>query len=270
MLLIPICLALMTFGISVVFVDFLDPTSGLELTFFATASVVLFAVGLPAVGLIIGFAKIRRKPGIYLRGIRVTDSGIEVGTLTIDPGLAGSAKIWERTDSNTLLDGNWTPGKRIENEGIDILIVLRRGCENTRLLVFERFVVTSRKAILYQLIGKNKTETLWHDLVVLANGSFRFLGDSQGVPPHHLFPLLELAADVISTCRPSNPPSCTLKIASSSANLNNVLAFGMLGGAVAARVNHREDFLENNCDRDFAQSLRKFLKKSGWSLQAEE
>ncbi len=268
MLWISICLAVLTFGIWAIVVDFFFQTQSQEPFFFEMALVIFFTLVLPALGLIIGSTKIRLKPGIYLRGIRITNSGIEVGTLTVDLDSVGPRNIWEKTNSGNILEGNWTQQKTIKNKAIDILLVLRTGRDAMRRIFFERFVITSREEILYQLIGKNSTETVWNDLVTMSNGSFQLLGDSDGVPTNHLFQPLELAADVISTCRPSNPPSCTLKIVSNSTNLGNVLASGMLGGTIIAGVNYPRDKepLENISDKNFVKSLRKFVKERGWSL----
>jgi hypothetical protein len=266
MLSIPICLSIITFGIWSIVTDSFDLTQNLELQFWGMAVVILITLVLPALGLIIGSAKIRQKPGVYLRGIRVTNLGIEIGTLIVDLDSVGPRNIWEKTNSGNILEGNWTHQKTIKNKAIDILIVLRAGCDEAKLIFFERFVITSREESLYQLIGTSSAEIHRNDLVAISNGSFQLLGDTYGVTTNHLFQHLGLVADVLSTCRPSNPPSCTLKIVPSPASHANVLAFGVLGGIITEGVNYSRDKepLENFSDKNFAKSLGIFLKERGW------
>ena len=66
------------------------------------------------------------------------------------------------------------------------------------------------------MIGNNSPENHCKDLVAVSNGSFELLANYNGIPPDQLLQLLGRAADIISTCRISPPPSCTLKIAPGS------------------------------------------------------
>ena len=269
MLSIPVSFSIITFGIWVIVVGFFDSSQSLEPQFFETALIVLFTLVLPVLGLFISLTQIHKKPGVYLRGIRVTKSGIEVGTLVVDLDSLEYRHIREKTNPENTIEGNWIQEKAINNEeAIDILIVLNTGCDAMRLISFERFVISSRQRILYQLIGKNSTETICNDLVAISNGSIRLLGNTTRIPTNHLFQFLGLVADVISTCRALKPPSCTLQLVPSLANLGNVLAFGMLGGINTAWGNYPKDkeLSEYFPDKNFAKSLRKFLKEKGWGF----
>ena len=209
MLSIPVSFSIITFGIWVIVVGFFDSSQSLEPQFFETALIVLFTLVLPVLGLFISLTQIHKKPGVYLRGIRVTKSGIEVGTLVVDLDSLEYRHIREKTNPENTIEGNWIQEKAINNEeAIDILIVLNTGCDAMRLISFERFVISSRQRILYQPIGKNSTETICNDLVAISNGSIRLLENTNEIPTNHLFQFLGLVADVISTCRVLKPPSC--------------------------------------------------------------
>jgi hypothetical protein len=266
-------LSVIIFGIWGIVVDFFDLHQNLEPQFAEIALVIFFTLVLPALGFIVGLVKIQQKLGIYLRGIRVTNKDLEIGTLTLDLDSAGTGTIWERFKSDNIVVGNWKQQKSINNEALDIEIVLRTAPDATNLFFFERFVFLSRKEILYQLIGKNSNEILWNDLVALSNGSVQLLEDTNGIASNSLFHFLEQLADIISICRPSHPPSCTLKIVTSPTSLGNVLATGMLGGAIISeRKNYFSDknTLENIFDKTFARSLRKFLKERDWKYSTED
>jgi hypothetical protein len=93
---------------------------------------------LPALGLFIGLAQTHKKPGVYLRGIRVTKSSIELGTLVAGLDSLECRNIWEKTNSENTIEGNWIQEEVIDNkEPVDILIVLITGCNTTRLISFE-------------------------------------------------------------------------------------------------------------------------------------
>ncbi len=264
---IPIWLTIITFGIWAIVEDFFDSTHSQVPQSFTLALLVFFTMVLPVIGLIIGSTKVRRKPGVYLRGIRVSSSGIETGTLKMDLDVIGSIDGCERTNFDDFLESDWTRQKTIKTEDINILIELRTECNARGGFFFERIDISSKEEVLYQLINSNGVDTLWKDLVILTNGSIQFLKNNSGIPPNLLFQHLEIMADAISTFRPSHPPSCTLKIVSSSISLNNVLAFGMLGGVVRTRSNSSmdKDHVKIFPDKQFLKLMDTFLEERGWS-----
>jgi hypothetical protein len=264
---IPIWLTIIIFGIWATVVDFFDSTHSSVPQFFTIALFLFFTVVLPTIGLIIGLARIRQKPGVYFRGLRVSSSGIEAGTLMVGLDTKEPVDVCERTNFDDIIEGNWTCQKTIRIEDINILIELRTEFDARCGFFFERIDITSREEILYQLLERNGIKILWKDLAVLSNGSVQFLRNSNGVLQNHLFQQLGLMADAISVCRPSNPPSCTLKIVSSPISLNNVLAFGVLGGLATKGVNSSPD--KNSAkkfpDKKFLELLETFLEEKGWS-----
>lgn len=266
MMSIPISLSIITFVTSPIVVEFFDPSQSLESQFDEKVLVILFILVLPVLCLTIGTAKIVRKPGVYLYGIRFSDTSIEIGTLTLDVNSGMSRNIMKNSNVDNLLEGNWEQKRTIRHEDVNFLIALRSGREPSSGIFFERFVVTSGDDTLYQMTGNNSLENSYKDLVAISNGSFQLLANYNGIPPDQLLQILGLAADIISTCRRSPPPSCTLKIAPSLANHGNVLAFGVLGGLNTVGVNSPGDKgnLENIFDKNFIKSLRKFLKERGW------
>ncbi len=267
------CLAGLFFGVWAFFADYFDFSQNLETKIFEIFLAVFFTMILPVLGLVVGFTKIRQKAGVYLRGMRVTHHGLEIGTLSLTLNSAGSINIWKKLQSDNNVEGNWVPAKNIEDQALKFVIVLRTKGDGTSLVYFERFVVLSKKEVLYQLIGKNSNQILWNDLVALLNGSFQLLEDTNGIQPNQLFHFLELLADIISICSFSHAPSCTLKIVSSPDSLGDVLAIGMLGGT-SIRENSQDlrekKTLENIFDITFARFLRKFLRERNWSYSTED
>lgn len=268
-----LCLALLIFGIWAVDVDLFDLRQNIAPKYFEIALAVFFTLALPALGLILGLTKILQKAGIYLRGFRVTNKGLEIGTLTLDLDSAGCENIWKKLKFDDVVTGNWIQGKIINNEDLEFVIGLRTEGETTSLVFFEKFVVLSKGKVLYQLIGKNSTEILWNNLVALSNGSFQLLEDTNGISSNHLFGFLELLDDIIYSYRPFHSSSRTLHIVTSPINLGNVLATGMLGGAIVTeRVIHLKDkkIFENYSDTTFARSLKKFLTERKGSCSTKE
>ena len=266
MLSIPISLSIITFGIWAIVAEFFNSSQSIESQFNGKVLVILFMLVFPVLVIIIGTAKILRKPGVYLCGIRVSNTGIEIGTLTLDVNSGMFRDICENRNADNLIEGNWKQKRTIRNKAVNFVIALRTGCDPLSGIFFERFVVTSGNEHVYQMIGNNSPENRCKDLVAVSNGSFQLLANYNGIPPDQLLKLLGIAADIISTWGPSPLPSCTLRIAPGLANGGSVLAYGVLGGVNTAGVSSPGDKepLENIFDKNFTKSLRNFLKERGW------
>ena len=139
---------------------------------------------------------------------------------------------------------------------------------------FERFVIASKDNVLHQLTGaKSIGETNSNNLIAVLNGSFQLLGDRQAVPCHALLQSLEQTADVLSTCVPASPPSCTLNMVAKTVNLAMALPFGLVGGLISAGMDSRrkhkleESFKEGQLfDAGFTEKLTDFLNRRGWKI----
>jgi len=268
-----LCLAILTFGIWTIFVDLFDFRQNIEKKHFEIVLKVIFILVLPTWGLIFGSIKILQKPGVYLRGFRVTNKGIEIGTLALNQDSDGCQNILEKIKFDNIVVGDWIQKKNINSDELDFIIVLRIEGEATKLVFFEKLVVLSAAKILYQLIGKNSTQIIWNDLVALSNGSFLLLEDTNGVSSNQLFNFLEILDDLVSSYRAFHSSSCTLNIVKSPTNLGNVLATGMLGCTIVTeRIIHQKDKkkFEDFSDTTFARSLRKFLHDRGWSYSTKD
>jgi len=108
-------------------VEFFESSQSLGAQFDAKVLVILFISVLPILGIIIGIVKIIRKPGVYLRGNRVSNTGIEIGTLTLDMNSVMSRNMWKNRNADNLLEGNWKQKRTIRNRAINFLIALRAG-----------------------------------------------------------------------------------------------------------------------------------------------
>ncbi len=199
-------LAVLFFGAWAFFADFFGFKQNSETKIFEVVLAVFFTMILPLFGIAVGFTKIRQKAGMYLRGMRVTRHGLEIGTLSLDLNSAGSINFWEKLQADNNVEGTWIPAKNIEDQALEFVIVLRTKGDGTNLIFFERFVVCSKKEVLYQLIGKNSNEILWYDLVAFSNGSFLLFEDTDGIPPSQLFHFLELLAETLALCSFSHSP----------------------------------------------------------------
>jgi hypothetical protein len=266
------CLTVIIFGIWGLSVDFFGLRHNIKLHFFAIALVVFLTIVLPALVLIIGLPKMRQKAGVYLRGVRATNQGFEIGTLTLDLDSTRLKNLWGKLDFDNIVAGDWTQEKNISNKAIDIVIVLRAQANSTNFVFFERLIVLSREKILYQLIEKNSNENVLENLVALSNGSFQLIENTNGTYPNYLMELLEVLANIISICRPSRPPHCTLKIVTSPIKQGNALATGILGGLfIPERVkdSRGKNTLEILFDANFSNFLRNFLRERNWSYSIE-
>lgn len=266
------CLTVIIFGIWGISVDFFDLRHNIELHFFSIFLVIFLTIVLPALVLIIALPKMRQQTGVYLRGIRATNQGLEIGTLTLDIDSTRLRNIWKKLDFDNIDAGEWTQKKNIYNKDIDIVIVLRTQGDSTNFVFFDRLIVLSKEKILYQVLGKNSNENVLENIVALSNGYFQLIEDTKGIHPNHLSGLLEIFANIISACRPSRPPHCTLKIVSSPVKQGNALATGILGGLFISerdKYSGEKKTLEILFGANFSIFLQNFLQENNWSCSIE-
>lgn len=266
------CLTVIIFGIWGISVDFFSLRHNIKLHYFAIVLVMFLTIVLPALVLIIALPKMRQQAGVYLRGIRATNQGIEIGTLTLDIDSTRLTNIWKKLEFDNIDAGKWTQKKNFYNKDIDIVIVLRAEVNSTNFVFFEQLIVLSKEKVLYQLLGKSSNENVLEDLVAILNGSFQLIEDTNGIHPYYLSNLLEILANIISTCRPFRPPHCTLKIISSPVKQGSALTTGILGGLmISERINYSRDqnTLEILFGANFSVYLHNFLREKNWSYSIE-
>jgi hypothetical protein len=263
------CSSVVIFGIWALVVNFYGLDHNTKFRFLAIALVLVLTVFLPACAVIIGGVKIRQKPGMYLRGIRIKNTNLEVGTLTlhVDSGKPGTA--WQDSKFDNIVMDDWQQERTISNDTLELLFVLRIREDVTNLVFFEKLVVISKGKIVYQLFGKMGIEIIWNDIIIVSNGSIQSFDDTEGIPADHLIQALEMLSNIFSGCRQNPIRSRTLKIVSSPADLDNVLATGILGGAITTgRKSHSgdEQTPEERINEDIVVLLKKFARKNDWEL----
>lgn len=225
---VAISLSIVAFGIWAAQVDFFNVAQDVPSKYFEIALAIFFLFIVPAVIFLIGLIKIVKKPGCYFTGVRVTSKGVEIGTLDMNP--VSAKKIWENQFTANDVLGEWKQKKIINNQAMSILIILREKRELAKRFLLERVVFSSEEKCLLQLFGHNSTGTRWNNLVALSQGSLYLLGNDNGIYPDDLLLFREQTADIVSRWKPSFVLTCTLKTIPSLVNLDNVYAFGVLGG----------------------------------------
>jgi hypothetical protein len=237
--------------------------------FLTIALALVLTVFLPAFAVIVGGIKIRQKPGTYLRGIRIKNTNLEVGTLTLHVDSDKSETAWQDLKIDISVKDDWQQERTISNDALELLFVLRIRGDVTNRVFFEKLVIISKGKTLYQLFGKMGVEIIWNDIVIVSDGSIQSFDDTEGISADHLIQALEMFANIFSGYKQNLNRSCTLKIVSSPAGFDNVLATGILGGAATlGRKSHSGDekTLDLRTNEDFVIMINEFVRKNGWEL----
>ncbi len=263
------CSAVVIFGIWALVVNLYDLDHNTKFRVPVLALALLLTVFLPASVVIAGGVKIRQKPGLYLRGIRIRKTNLEVGTLTlhVDSGKPGTA--WQDAKFDNIAIDDWQRERTISNDALELLFVLRIRDDAAKLVFFEKLVVISKGIILYRLFGKKGVDIIWNDIVIAVDGSIRSFDDTDGISADRLIQALEMLANIFSGCRQNLIRSCTLKIVSSSAGHDNALATGILGGAITTEwksgIGDGQTPKERT-SKGISVLLDEFARKNGWEL----
>jgi hypothetical protein len=250
-------------------VNLYDLDHNTKFRFLTIALALVLTVFLPAFAVIVGGIKIRQKPGTYLRGIRIKNTNLEVGTLTLHVDSGKSETAWQDLKIDNSVKDDWQQERTISNDALELLFVLRIRGDVTSRVFFEKLVIISKGKTLYQLFGKMGVEIIWNDIVIVSDGSIQSFDDTEGISADHLIQALEMFANIFSGYKQNLNRSCTLKIVSSPAGFDNVLATGILGGAVTlGRKSHSGDekTLDLRTNEDFVIMINEFVRKNGWEL----
>lgn len=246
---VSISLSIIAFGVWTAKTDLFNFSQDVASKYFEIALAIFSLLVVPAVVLIIGLIKIIKKPGITFTGVRVAIKGLEIGTLTIDGNSVSPKIIWENNCIANDVFGEWKQKKIFNDMAINILIVLRKRHKQSKHLFLERVVFSSRNERLFKMFGYNSLGARWNDLVAISQGSFSLIGNDDGIYPVELSSFRKQTTDIVSSWKPSFGLSCTLKTIPSLENLENVFAFGVLGGiaTTGAKSNDKES-IENIYD----------------------
>jgi hypothetical protein len=210
--------------------DLFDISNETRLKYFEIAIVCsLFLVG-PAIVFVIGLTKIFKKPGIYFQGVRVTNNDIEIGKFSLHVKPVSPKEIWKNKIISDDMVSEWKRIKRCDCNAVKILIVLSKRYKLAKQFVLERVVFSSMDTCLFQMYGHDSSGLYWNDICAISHGSLHLLGNFEGIYPCDLSSFRERTATIISKWKYSFVLSCSLKTIPSLANLDRVLAFGVLGG----------------------------------------
>ena len=240
-----ISLSIIAFGVWAVKVNLFDLSQNAGLKYFEIVFVIFLFFVVPIVTFIVGLVKSFKKAGMYFVGVRVADKDIEIGRFFLNVNPVSPKKIW---DNETIVDdrlGEWKQIRSCNNNSINILIVLNKRYESSQQYLFERVIFSSRNECLFQMFGHDRSGIHWNDIFALSQGSLHLLGNDDGIRPDDLLSFRERTANIISKWKLSFALTCSLKIIPSLANLDNVLAFGVLGGA-----NPQRDKSIDNCEHE--------------------
>lgn len=225
-----ISLSVIACGVWVIQTDLFDISHETRLKYFEIALVCsLFLVG-PAIVFVIGLTKIFKKPGIYFQGVRITSKGIEIGRFSLQVNPESPKEIWNNKIISDDMVSEWKQIKRCDCNALKILIVLSKRYKLTKQLMLERVVFSSMDTYIFQMYGNDSSGLHWNDIYAISHGSLHLLGNFEGIYPSDLSFFRERTAAIISKWKYSFVLSCSLKTIPSLANLDRVLAFGVLGG----------------------------------------
>ena len=273
---IPVSLAVLWLGVLGVLDYIQEPGSGRGPNGMEIVLFLLFFLVLPGLFFGAGLRKLFQRPALYFTGIRTTQKGFEVGTLTVDLASVEPKATWRRSKSGRISTGKWTQQLEIVADPLFVIILLKEGRLDKRHYFFERFVLASSEEVLYQLTGgKSIAETNSNDIVAMLDGNFQLFGGSGVIPCQDLLGPLELTADVLSTAMAGQPPACMLNFVAKTVGLDKVFLFGVVGAVVAAAIDfQRKSELEASFrdgrlfDADLTQKLADFAERRGWSINA--
>jgi hypothetical protein len=263
------CSSVVIFGIWALVVNLYDLDHNTKIRFLTIALAMILTVFLPAFAVIVGVIKIRQKPGTYLRGIRIKNTNLEVGTLTLHVDSSKSDTAWQGLKIDNSAKDDWQQERTISNDALELLFVLRIRNDVPNLVFFEKFIVISEGKILYQLFGKMGIEIVWNDIAIVSNGSIQSFDDTEGITTTHLIQALEMLANIFSSCKENLIRSCTLKVVSNSAGQENALATGILGGEITRgwKSHSGDDQIPGErTHEDIAVLINEFVRKNGWKL----
>jgi hypothetical protein len=226
----------------------------------------LFFRFLLPVGLIIkGIKKIVQNHGIYLTGIRTTDSGFEVGTLTVNL----ASVEWGKTGSGRILAGDWKPGIKISADSL-VTVSLKQEPKLDNTYSFSGFTIFSKTQT--QLVYKVNGEP-FSEMAAVVNNSFQQIGIVEVGQDKDVLQSLELIADVLATFAPDAAPLCTLNLEAKRAVpmgalfLSPALLIYEWAYNDLKRQEMRRKFKDSQLlDVDTTERLLEFLNRRGWMI----
>jgi hypothetical protein len=236
----------------------------------------MFFFLLPFLIVIAAIRKMFQKPGVYFNGLRATPSGFETGALTVQLEDVGPGDDWRKTLRGSVEEGEWKTGKAMTQQPLAVGLFLKESGTVKKAYYFDRFVISSEKKVLHQLIGgKGVAETNANNLVGMIDGEFELLGDRAEKPCPELMPAIERSADILAAASPGAPPVCTLNIVPKTVSMSSSFMFGLVGALVASGIDSGRKRKMQKAFRDgklfdsaFTDQLMDFIDRRGWLITA--
>ncbi len=228
---------------------------------------------LPIIAFVCGLFKMSQKPGLYLRGLRITELGFEAGNLSIELDSITPKASWKKTWEGQVLGGTWQCEQKIADPILQLLICIRQTDPKRKWYHLEKIVLASKESCLYQIEGHS---VLNNNLIGMLNNECKLLGDTNPEGPIHTFlPAIERIAEILSNSFSTNPPQCSLIFTPKKSNSPMlVMAIGVLGGLIIAKGSdslkqkklHKEFMEKRLFDEDFTTKLFEFANKHNWTI----
>jgi hypothetical protein len=227
---VPISLFIVAYGGWTIKANLIVLSQNVILKYFELALVLLVFFVIPSFSIIFGFKRICTKRRVYLRGVRIVNDGIEIGTLTLDDSPVSTKKILAIENTDHDVSGEWKPKRKFSINAVNILIVVWKRQELPIRLFLERIVFSSRGHLLFQIFGNDIYLTQQNTLIFLSQGSKFSLGNIDGIYPDDILSFRKKFTNIVSGWKYSFALSCTLKTIPGLSSTDSVLAVGVLEG----------------------------------------
>jgi hypothetical protein len=220
-----------------------------------------------------GLIRLRRKPGVYLHGLRMTSDGFEVGDITA-PLAAIELMQGSHLARSGLAGSAWKPASSILGD-CSLTLALRpaQSVWQRNHYFFDAVLLTTKGELRCGLASaKSRNYMSSHDLGTIQNGNFELLGTRGVVHYSAILPLLERAADVAASS--GHVTSCILHILGpSSGSGSGFPAYGAVGALAGSVVDglgakrQRAKWAKGKLfDPAFSERLMDFAQRRGWRI----
>jgi len=222
-----------------------------------------------------GLILIFKKSGVYLDGLRMTESGFETGSMTVKRNSIEPKNQWEKSYAGKIQSMNWRIKKSLVGDPLNLIVFLKESRNTSNQLFFERFTVASDKRVLFQLRGnKGANEQNSNNLIAVKNGEFQLLGGRSEVDYHTIIPSLRRISCVLSTFGSGKKVTCTLDIVAKTVDMTPLgLGLGAIGALIgsAADASEKKNLRKRlqdgrKFDSKFTEDLMGFVDEAGWGI----
>jgi hypothetical protein len=218
---------------------------------------------------ILGWIRIFQKNGIYFTGFRVTEDGIQRGSVDVKPESIIPKTLWGAKPRGKF--GAWTwesRGKLISAKDILVVVVLQVDKAKFATFVeFKKIVIMSQNKVLDEIEIVNST-------LCGVNENKYDLYNVFAVTEPSLIQSLTSINSIMSKAHPESPPLFSLLLVREAESLAPAILFGLSGGifVVASDAYKRRElhskFLKGEVfNKQSTKQLVEFAEKFNWSIE---